>query len=79
MLDRAPLVGEAKERLTKLRYAAAEMAFRLALIQTLLDLKAGFDPNQPRVPAGLPEGGQWTDADGPFGEPLLDLREYGGL
>jgi hypothetical protein len=27
-------------------------------------LKAGFDPNQPRVPAGNPDGGQWTDAGG---------------
>jgi hypothetical protein len=26
--------------------------------------KAGFDPNQLRVPAGHPDGGQWTDADG---------------
>lgn len=23
-----------------------------------------FDPNQPRVPAGSPEGGQWTDGGG---------------
>jgi hypothetical protein len=23
-------------------------------------LKANFDPNQPRVPAGNPDGGQWT-------------------
>lgn len=27
-------------------------------------IKAGFDPNQPRVPAGNPDGGQWTDAGG---------------
>jgi len=26
--------------------------------------KAGFDPNQPRVPAGSPDGGQWTDGGG---------------
>jgi hypothetical protein len=24
----------------------------------------GYDPNQPRVPAGNPDGGQWTDAGG---------------
>src|SRR5262245_14880088 len=23
-----------------------------------------FDPNQPRVPAGHPDGGRWTDKDG---------------
>ena len=46
-------------------------AFRL----WLTGLKAGFDPNQPRVPIGLPDGGQWTDGDGPFGRPPLDLHE----
>jgi hypothetical protein len=30
----------------------------------LLARKAGFDPNQPRVPAGNSYGGQWTDAGG---------------
>jgi Bacterial CdiA-CT RNAse A domain len=29
--------------------------------------KAGFDPNQPRVPAGNPDGGQWTDGGGSVG------------
>jgi HK97 family phage portal protein len=29
--------------------------------------KAGFDPNQPRVPAGSSDGGQWTDAGGGSG------------
>jgi hypothetical protein len=27
-------------------------------------VKANFDPNQPRVPAGNPDGGQWTDGGG---------------
>lgn len=27
-------------------------------------IKGGFDPNQPRVPAGNPSGGQWTDGGG---------------
>ena len=26
--------------------------------------KAGFDPSQPRVPRGNPEGGEWTDGGG---------------
>lgn len=30
-------------------------------------VKANFDPNQPRVPAGNPDGGQWTDVDGSSG------------
>ncbi len=28
------------------------------------EAKAGFDPNQPRVPAGDSDGGQWTDGGG---------------
>jgi hypothetical protein len=28
---------------------------------------SGFDPNQPRVPAGHPDGGQWTSAGGGHG------------
>ncbi len=27
-------------------------------------VKAGFDPNQPRVPAGNPDGGRWTSTGG---------------
>ena len=43
----------------KLRRLARAVAFK-------------YDPNQPRVPAGNPEGGQWADAgggvgSGPFG------------
>lgn len=30
-------------------------------------LKAGFDPNQPRVPAGNPDGGQWASEGGAGG------------
>src|SRR5262245_12932965 len=26
-------------------------------------LRCGYDPSQPRVPAGHPDGGQWTDDD----------------
>jgi hypothetical protein len=32
--------------------------------------KAGFDPNQPRVPAGNPDGGQWTSGVGAGGGDL---------
>lgn len=32
--------------------------------ETLRELrKAGFDPSEPRVPAGNPDGGQWTRDD----------------
>jgi hypothetical protein len=29
--------------------------------------RRGYDPNQPRVPAGHPDGGQWTDDHRPVG------------
>jgi len=37
----------------------AALAMRTSFL--LLRVKAGFNPSQPRVPAGNPEGGQWTD------------------
>ncbi|MGA8155082.1 MAG: RNase A-like domain-containing protein, partial [Rhodoplanes sp.] len=36
--------------------------------------KAGFDPNQPPVPAGDPDGGQWTDSGGGSGGGRNDPR-----
>src|SRR5262245_37985600 len=36
------------------------------------DLHRGYDPNQPRVPAGNADGGQWTSAGGSG-----DLDEFG--
>jgi Bacterial CdiA-CT RNAse A domain len=47
-------------KLLQTRYDIAAMQVRVALLRLRLALKAGFDPNQPRVPAGRPEGGQWT-------------------
>lgn len=65
-----------------LRCEAAALRFKWALIAwQFAELKAGFDPNQPRVPAGFPTGGQWTDADASlFAEPidLLEEEEKGG-
>jgi hypothetical protein len=34
----------------------------------------GYDPNQPRVPAGHPDGGQWTDKAEAGGERINDPR-----
>lgn len=36
-----------------------------------------YNPNQPRVPAGNPDGGQWTDADGAFGGPQATHKPQG--
>ena len=36
--------------------------------------RGGYDPNQPRVPAGNSDGGQWTDDDRWTGHPLARVR-----
>jgi hypothetical protein len=43
---------------------------RLAIAETLA--KAGFDPDEPRVPAGNPDGGQWTTGGGSGGSSRSD-------
>jgi hypothetical protein len=57
-----------------LRVRLAGARFRLAAIelQRLLR-KAKFDPNQPRVPRGRPDGGRWTEvgAEGGPGKPPM--------
>jgi hypothetical protein len=42
------------------RYRAAHMAFAASAARLALVLHAGFRPEQPRVPAGSSDGGQWT-------------------
>ena len=39
--------------------------------------KHNFDPGQPRVPAGSPDGGQWTDAGGGYMRVALNNRGPG--
>jgi hypothetical protein len=51
-----------REALLRLRNALAEVKF--ALNYQRLRRKYGFNPNQPRVPAGNPDGGQWTSEGG---------------
>jgi hypothetical protein len=39
----------------------------------------GYDPNQPRVPAGDPDGGQWTKVGGTHartGDPIFEQHHY---
>ena len=57
--------------LQQMRVKLADLRFELALIR--LALKAGFNPNQPRVPAGQRDGGQWT-SDGGNGRSDGDTR-----
>lgn len=47
-----------------IRWQLAALAFDAKMLRLALALKANFDPNQPRVPAGQPDGGQWTRVEG---------------
>jgi hypothetical protein len=47
--------------------AAARVRGRSKVAQLVLAFKAGFNPNQPRVPAGNADGGQWTGGGGGSG------------
>ncbi len=44
-------------------YQIAALSFELKLFKLIRALKA-FNPDQPRVPAGNPDGGQWTSGNG---------------
>ena len=43
--------------LLRLKWLAAATRFEIALVRHDRALKAGFDPNEPRVPRGNPDGG----------------------
>jgi hypothetical protein len=47
-----------------------------AVKRELQERKAGFDANQPRVPAGNPDGGQWTRSDGAPGPQYTDAGRF---
>lgn len=40
--------------------AIADLRWDILVLKTALRLHRRYDPNQPRVPAGSAEGGQWT-------------------
>jgi hypothetical protein len=58
-LSRALAVRAIEGGLLRLKWLAAATRFELALLRHDRALK--YRPDQPRVPAGNPDGGQWTD------------------
>ena len=48
----------------ELKWLAAATRFEIALHRHDRALKYGFNSDQPRVPSGNPDGGQWTEEDG---------------
>ena len=51
---------QARSELSRLRHEHAAIRVSLALIKLQRVLDRKYDPNQTRVPAGQPSGGQWT-------------------
>jgi hypothetical protein len=72
------------ERLLLDAESAAQLRHKLALMNIAAQHIAGhrshFNPNQPRVPAGNPDGGQWTSSGGGIGARLAaaDKPRFGG-
>lgn len=50
-----------------IRHTIAGLQLELSLLRFELALKANFNPSQPRLPAGDPDGGQWTRVGGTGG------------
>lgn len=57
----------------RLKSLRAATRFEIALRRNDRALKAGFNPDQPRVPRGNPDGGQWTDEGAGTGERRIRL------
>lgn len=50
--------------LAQLKWQLAGLRLQAAMLRLSVGLKAGFRRDQPRVPRGQPEGGQWTKVPG---------------
>lgn len=68
MMDIAILQREIR----RLKYQAAGLAFEQTLRQLSSDPSTKYDPDQPRVPMGNPDGGQWTAANRSESDPVED-------
>jgi hypothetical protein len=62
-----------RETLLWLRRELAEVKFALAMRR----IAHKYDPNQPRVPAGDPAGGQWTNHQGSTDDAPVVLAQAG--
>jgi len=70
-LQRALALRAVTGGLLRLRWLAAATRFELAMHRHMRALK--YNPDQPRVPRGNPDGGQWTETDG-NGNPVGSSR-----
>ncbi|MGL5164942.1 MAG: hypothetical protein ACRC9K_03545 [Afipia sp.] len=65
---------ELKRQLAELRYEFTTIRSEVKYRKLMRALAAGFkyDPDQPREPAGSPNGGRWTSAGGTANERMND-------
>jgi hypothetical protein len=70
-LQRALALRAVTGGLLRLRWLAAATRFELAMHRHMRALK--YNPDQPRVPRGNPDGGQWTETDA-NGNPVAQRR-----
>ncbi len=59
--------------LSRLKHVLAGEQVMLAASRVRFLLKAGYRPDQPRVPAGNPDGGQWIDGGETGGDTRVEL------
>jgi hypothetical protein len=70
---RNAVAGIEGSSILRLKWLAAATRFEIALRRHDRALKYGFNPNQPRIPRGSPDGGQWTSEGGGAGERRVRL------
>lgn len=63
--------------ISRFRSALAAEAALEKFANFIAAYKANFDPNQPRVPAGNSDGGQWTSIDSPSSETNVEVVSTG--
>jgi hypothetical protein len=67
-IERLVSLRAIRNALLRLKWLAAATRFEIAMARhdraLKLAYKAGFNPDQPRVPKGNPDGGQWSGAGG---------------
>lgn len=64
--------------LSRLRWRLAGLRMQTAVLRLSFAVKAGFRPEQPRVPGGRPDGGQWTRVPGYAQVHQVARRRAGG-
>lgn len=74
-IERLHALRGIKAGLLHLKWLRDATRLEIAVCRHELALKAGFKPDQPRVPKGNPEGGQWSGDGSGNGSPRGDPKD----